>query len=132
MPASMDGELWFGQRFVGLHTVHKNIKVTFLVLDLFDELLNLTLLGDVANDGDDLASDVLSVGLLNSLELLLSTANDVDLGSVDSKSLSGLQVCMSTLLYIVLLTAIITIRPIPEPPPVTRATLPLTSKTLLS
>jgi hypothetical protein len=78
------------QMIVCQHTVEKNVKETLLGLNLFDELLDLTLLGDVANEGNDFASDVLSVGLLDSLKLLLGTADNVDLGSVDSESLSGL------------------------------------------
>jgi hypothetical protein len=39
---------------------------------------------------------------------------------------------VSTSCYTVHFAETITIKPIPEPPPVTRATLPLTSKTLLS
>lgn len=39
---------------------------------------------------------------------------------------------VSTSSYAIRFAVLITIKPMPEPPPVTRATLPLTSKTLLS
>lgn len=90
MPASIDCQFWFNRESVCWHTVDKDIKEALLVLDLLDKLLDFTLLGDVANNGDDLARDVLSVGLLNGLELLFGTANDVDLSTVNSESLSGL------------------------------------------
>jgi hypothetical protein len=90
MPASKYGQPWFIRGVRCRLTVEKNVEETLLSLNLLDELLDLTLLGDVANEGNDLASNILSVGLLNGLELLLGTADNVDLGSIDSESLSGL------------------------------------------
>lgn len=56
-------------------------------LDLFDQVGDFVLLGDVACERDDLACDVLAMGFNDVLELLFGTADDVDLGAVDREGL---------------------------------------------
>ncbi len=61
---------------------------TFLArLDLLDQLGNLVLRCDVGRDWNNFASNALSVGSDNVLELLLCTSDDIDLGTVNCKSL---------------------------------------------
>lgn len=71
-------------------TVDEDVEVVLLFADLLDKLLDLALLGDIGNKRNNLAGDVLAVSLLDSLELLLGASNNVDLGSIGSEGLSGL------------------------------------------
>jgi hypothetical protein len=68
-------------------TVDQDVKITFLVLNLVEKLLNLTLLGHIGCNGDDLASNVFAVGLLDGGEFVFCAARDVDFCSIDSESL---------------------------------------------
>ena len=69
--------------------VDEDVESLLAGLNLLVESLNTLLVGDICGDGDDLAGDVLAVLLNNGVKLLLGAAGDVDLGAVDSESLSG-------------------------------------------
>jgi len=87
--------------------------------------------GDVCHERDDFAGYILAVGFGDGLKLLFRTTNYVDLGAVDSKSLdaheTNTRACSMSTTQWGCVSMLISL-----PPPVTRATLPFTSKRLPS
>ena len=73
------------------YIVDQYVEMILLLSDLIVKLGNGVLLANVGSNRDDLAFNTLTVRVDNSLKLLLSTANDVDLCTVHCQSLSGHQ-----------------------------------------
>lgn len=67
--------------------VDQDAEVLLAGLDLFGETQDIFLVGDIANERDDLARDAFAVSVDDSLQLVFGTADDVDLGSIDSEGL---------------------------------------------
>lgn len=88
--------------------VDKNVQLGFLGGYLLDQLLDRLLRGDVCGGRDDFSGNVFRVRFYHSVKLLFHAANYVNLGTVDCEGLSGHQAA---------------IKPMPDPPPVTRATV---------
>lgn len=67
--------------------VDEDVEGGFLGLDFFEELVDVGFLGDVCDDGDDGAGDVLAVGLDGVVELGLVAGGDVDFCAVGGEGL---------------------------------------------
>jgi len=67
--------------------VDQDAEVFLAGLDLFGETQDIFLVGDIANERDDLAGDAFAVGFDDGLQLIFGTADDIDLGPVDSEGL---------------------------------------------
>jgi len=67
--------------------VDQDAEVLFAGLDLLGETQDIFLVGDIANERDDLAGDAFAVGFDDGLQLIFGTADDIDLGPVDSEGL---------------------------------------------
>ena len=87
------GGLGLGGESVGADTgiVDQDADALLLALDLLVDASNVLLLGDISLDWVDRTRDTLAVFFGDSLELFHCAADDVALGSVYSKSLSGHQ-----------------------------------------
>ena len=99
-------------------------------LNLFDQTCNFGLLRDVCCNPDDLALDAFVVGLGDGVELFLGTTDDVYFGSITAEvsASEGWQCGVEQDPYTAKAWAAIS--PMPEPPPVIKATLSLTLKRL--
>jgi hypothetical protein len=100
--------------------VNKDVQVFLSRFDFFHQTLNLLLLGDIRSNVGELPRDALLVSFNRSLKLFFSATNKVDLSTItgeDQRWPARWAVATYTA------KACAAMRPIPLPPPVTRATL---------
>ena len=71
--------------------VDENVEVLLFRLNLLDKALDLLFVRNISDERDDLARNILAVHLNNGCELVFSTADNVDLGTIDGKGLNRLE-----------------------------------------
>jgi len=113
-------------------THDEDVKVVLLVGDRLVELGDVILARGVGGKGDDFARDALVVGLRHPLQLLAGAADDVNLGLQERQQLADFEMLGLAQLTPLTANAWVNMRPMPEPPPVISATLPLTPKSASS
>lgn len=116
--------------------VDQDAQALLAGLDLLDQLGDVLLAGDIESlEWDDLALDVLAVCLHDGVKLLCSAPCDVDLCNVSlwlMRCTSGSVEGRSLLTFAPLTARVwVIMRPMPLPPPVTRATRPFRLNRLL-